>query len=195
MAVVADQERPAGAAPEKTPWAERIRAVPSGQTVLLILVGIAALSSLLRVALLTTVHAPVVFSDELGYAKLARSIGRTGHLGLFNERGFSYSPLYSVVLSPIYALGVSAPTAYSLIKVFNAVLISLSVFPTYKIARFALPRRTALLVAALSTVAPLMFYSSFTMSENLAYPLCLTAVWAMLEAVRTPGPRSDACCS
>ncbi len=192
MAVAADQERPAGAAPDGRTWAERIRAVPSGGTVLLILVGIAALSSLLRVALLANVHAPVVFSDELGYAKLARSIGRTGHLGLFNERGLSYSPVYSVVLAPIYALGASAPTAYTLIKIFNAVLISLSVFPTYKIARFGLPRRASLLVAALSTLAPLMFYSSYTMSENIAYPVCLTALWAMLEAVRRPSPRNDA---
>ena len=82
-------------------------------------------------------------------------------------------PLYPALLSPIYALGASAPTAYTLIKLVNAILISLAIFPTYKIARFAVPRELSLLVAGLSIVAPLMFLSSFSMSENLAYPVCL----------------------
>jgi hypothetical protein len=192
MVVAPGRERSRNAAPHERHWSARFRRAPSGRTVLLGLVGIAALSALLRVALVAGVHAPVVFSDELGYAELARSIGRTGHLALLNQRGLSYSPLYAVVLSPIYAFGVSAPTAYTAMKIANALLISLSVFPIYKIARFALPRRTSLLVAAVSTLAPLMFYSSYTMSENLAYPLCLTAIWAMLESVRAPSARSDA---
>jgi len=83
---------------------------------------------LFRVVLTTVARAPVIFSDELGYSKLAESIGRTGHLALFNQRGLSYSPLYPIVLSPIYALGVSAPTAYTLTKVVNAILMSASIF-------------------------------------------------------------------
>jgi hypothetical protein len=164
----------------------------SGRTDLLCLFGLAVLSSLLRMALVSRVHAPTVFSDELGYARLAQSLGETGHLGLFSNPGASYSPLYPALLSPIYALGASAPTAYSLIKIVNAVLISLSVFPTYKIARFVLPRRFSLLVAAVSVFAPLMSYSSFSMSENLAYPLCLVAIWSMLEAVCRPSALHDA---
>jgi hypothetical protein len=164
----------------------------SGRAVLLVLFGLAALSTLLRIAVVSRVHAPIVFSDELSYSKLAQSIGQTGHLALFNDRGLSYSPLYPLVLSPIYALGASAPTAYSLIKIVNALLISLSIFPTYKIARFVLPRRFSLLVAALSALAPALSYSSFVMSENLAYPLCLVGVWAMIAAARAPGLRSDA---
>src|SRR5215212_914520 len=116
MVVAPDQERSTVAARERRSGMERFRRAPSRRGVLLILIGIAALSSLLRVALVAGVQAPVVFSDELGYAKLARTIGLTGRLGLFNERGLSYSPLYSVVLSPIFALGASAPTAYTLMK-------------------------------------------------------------------------------
>src|SRR6185437_2279295 len=117
---------------------------------------------------------------------LAQSIGMHGRLALFDNPGLSYSPLYPAVLAPIYALGASPPTAYTLIKVVNAFLMSLSVFPTYKIARFVLPRPASLIVAALSTAAPLMFYSSFSMSENLAYPVCLTTIWMMLGAIRAP---------
>src|SRR5262249_45228121 len=110
---------------------------------------------------------------------------------LFNERGLSYSPLYPVLLAPIYALGAAAPTAYSAIKSVNAVLISLSVFPTYAIARYVLSRRLSLLVVALATAAPLMAYTSYVMSENLAYPVCLVAIWRMIEAVRRPGVRNE----
>ena len=39
-----------------------------------------------------------------------------------------------------------------------------------------------------------MSYPSFTMSENLAYPLCLVAVWAMLEAIRGRRARRRCCC-
>jgi hypothetical protein len=164
----------------------------SGRGALLCLIGIAVFSTALRVALLSRVHAPTVFMDELGYQRLAQSLGQSGRLALFNKEGLSDSPLYSAILAPIYALGASAPTAYQWIKIVNAVLISLSLFPIYKIARFVLPRRASLLVATLSSLAPLMNYSSFVMSENLAYPLFLVAVWAMLAAVRDPGPRNDA---
>jgi hypothetical protein len=83
-------------------------------------------------------------------------------------------------------------TAYEWAKVANAVLISLSVFPVYAIARFVLPRGRSLGVAALSLVAPLLLYTGFEMAESLAYPLCLLAMWTMLRAMRRPGIAGDA---
>ena len=78
--------------------------------------------------------------DELGYERMAQSFAHTGHFSLFGKGGLAYSPLYPIVLSPIYALTSSAATAYEWAKVENAVLISLSVFPVYAIARSVLPR-------------------------------------------------------
>jgi hypothetical protein len=189
---VPSRKRPTVPEDKTRQWTARLRREPSSSTAFLWLIGIAGFSIALRVLLVTRVHGPTVFSDEIGYQKLAQSIGRTGRLALFNDEGLSYSPLYSLVLSPIYALGASAPSAYSLIKIVNAFLISLSIFPTYKIARFVLPRRFSLLVAGLGAVAPLMDYASFTISENVAYPLCLVSLWAMLEAVRARSVRTDA---
>jgi hypothetical protein len=180
-----------GRRPVRT-WLERLAAVPTTRDIAWALVAITAGSILLRIILASLAQAPVVFSDELGYEKLAQSIGRTGHLALFNEHGLSYSPLYPLVLAPIYALGVSAPTAYGVVKVVNALLMSLAIFPTYMIARFALPRRESVVVAGMSAVAPLMFYTSFSMSENLAYPVCLAAIWALLVTIRSPSARNDA---
>jgi Dolichyl-phosphate-mannose-protein mannosyltransferase len=193
VAIAAAEPRQSRAGVDETiklSWLDRV--VAGRVSVPLALVGIAALSVGLRIVLLAEVHGPWVFMDEIGYQKLAQSLGEHGHLALFDKTGLSLSPLYSVLLAPIYALGASAPVAYQWIKLVNAVLMSLSVFPIYKIARFVLPRRWSLVAAGLSALAPLMYYSALAMSENLAYPLFLTAVWALLVAVRSPSLRADA---
>jgi hypothetical protein len=171
---------------------ERSKALEARFAVPAALLGIAAVSVVLRVLFATKVNGPYVFPDELGYERMAESLARTGHLAVFGKSGIVYSPLYPVFLAPIYALTSSAQVAYEWAKVENAVLMSLSVFPVYGIARFVLPRNRSLGVAALSLAAPLMFYNGLEMSENLAYPLFLVAVWAMLRAVRDPSVRNDA---
>lgn len=156
------------------------------------LLGLAAVSSLARVVAASWVHGPFFFMDELGYEQMARSFALTGHFALFGKTGLAYSPLYPVVLSPIYALTSSPQVAYEWVKVVNAALMSVSVFPIYAIARFVLSHRQSLGVAALAVLAPLMSYTSLELSENLAYPLFLVAVWRLLWALREPRPRNDA---
>jgi hypothetical protein len=156
------------------------------------LIGLFALSAVVRAALVGQVAGPFVFMDELGYERMARSFAQTGHFALFGKAGLAYSPLYPIVLSPIYALTSSIHTAYEWAKVENAVLISLSVFPIYGISRFVLSRTRAVGVAALSLLAPLMLYSGFEMSESLAYPLSLFAIWMMLRTVDLPSVANDA---
>jgi hypothetical protein len=156
------------------------------------LFGLAAVSALVRAVVVGHVQGPFVFMDELGYERMAHSLARSGHFALFGKSGLAYSPLYPIVLSPIYALTSSMHTAYEWAKVENAVLISLSVFPIYGIARSVLPRGRAIGVAALSLLTPLMLYSGFEMSESLAYPVALLAIWTMLRAVRRPSIGSDA---
>ena len=155
------------------------------------LVILAIASSALRAFLVGWVHGPKVFMDELGYERMAQTFAQTGHFSLFGKGGLAYSPLYPIVLSPIYAL-TSIQHAYEWAKVENAVLLSLAVFPTYAIARSVLPRGRSVGVAALSLIAPLMLYSGFEMSESLAYPVCLVAIWTMLRAVRRPSLANDA---
>lgn len=156
------------------------------------LIGLAAASVLIRTVLVGRISGVWIRLDELGYDEMARSFARTGHISILGKSGLAYSPLYPVVLSPIYALTSSMQTAYEWVKVENAVLLSLSVFPVYAIARFVLARGRAVGVAAVSLVAPLMLYSGFEMSESLAYPLCLVAIWTMLRTVRRPTVWNDA---
>ena len=77
------------------------------------------------------------------------------------------------------------------IKAVDALLMSLSLLPAYAIARFLLPRKPAYLVALLVALAPLMYYSALGMSENLAFPLVLIAVWLLLRSLDHPSPRND----
>ena len=143
-----------------------------------------------RIVLVGKVHGPWIFPDELGYEQVAANIAR-GHLALYGQSGLSYSPLYPLALSPLYALGLSAAHAYEWLKVVNALLMSLSLFPVYGIARFVLPRRPALAVVALCALAPLMYYTTLGMSENLAYPLFLVAAWLLLRTLVDPTKRND----
>lgn len=156
------------------------------------LFGLALVAAALHTLLVGRVQGPFVFMDELGYERMAQSFAHTGDFSLFGKGGLAYSPLYPIVLSPIYALTSSMHTAYEWAKVENAVLISLSVFPVYGIARFVLARARAVGVAALSLLAPLMLYSGFEMSESLAYPLGLLAIWVMLRALHRPSVGNDA---
>jgi hypothetical protein len=153
---------------------------------------IAAVAAALHAFLVGRVHGPFVFMDELGYERMAQSFAHTGHFSLFGKGGVAYSPVYPIVLSPIYALTSSMHAAYEWVKVENAILISLSVFPVYGIARFVLSRGRSIGVAALSLLAPLMLYSGFELTESLAYPLFLLAIWTMLRAVRRPSVFNDA---
>ena len=153
---------------------------------------IAVAASITHILLVVGYHGPWVFADELGYERLAHSLGTSGTLALFGKQGLSYSPLYPLVIAPLYALHLSSVAAYEGAKIENAVLMALAVIPIYKIARFALPRGYALAATALSAVAPLMLYSSLEMSENLAYPLFLFTIWALLVSIRSPGWRHDA---
>jgi hypothetical protein len=124
-----------------------------------LLAGIAGISVALRIGLAREVRSPFVFMDELGYEQMAKSLIRSGNLALFGQSGSAYNPLYSVVLTPVYALTKSAPQAYLWSKAVNAVVMSLAVFPIYGVARFVLSRPRSLGVAALSLTAPLMFYT------------------------------------
>jgi hypothetical protein len=163
---------------------------PAGVVVSVGVIAFAA--ALAHVLVVVGYHGPWVFDDELGYERLAHSLGTSGTLALFGKQGLSYSPLYSLVIAPLYAFHLSSVAAYEGAKIENAVLMALAVVPIYRIARFALPRGYALAATALSALAPLMLYSTLEMSENLAYPLFLFMIWALLVSIRSPGWGHDA---
>ena len=157
----------------------------------LILASAVVVSFALRIALTWRIHGPWIFPDELGYQQVAANIAR-GHLALYGKTGLTYSPLYPLTLAPLYGAGLSASHAYDGIKIVNAALMSLALVPVYGIARFLLSRSPSFLVVGLAAIAPLMYFTSLGMSENLAYPLFLVSVWLLLRTLAAPSRLNDA---
>jgi hypothetical protein len=154
--------------------------------------GLIAVGALVaRIWLVNGYQGPWVFDDELGYRRLAQSLGTSGQLALFGKQSLTYSPLYPLLIAPLYRFHLSGLGVYHWTKVVNCVLMTLALFPIYKIARFVLPRGRATVATALSALAPLVLYSTLEMSENAAYPMCLFTLWAMLVAIRRPSVGHD----
>ena len=118
---------------------------------------------------------PWLFTDELEWSQLSRSIASTGHAA---RRGspHSFESLYSFLIAPAWWIHSTA-TAYEAIKFLNVVVMCLAAVPVYLLGRMLIPRGAALAVALLSIAIPAMAYTSSIVPEALAYP------WFALEAL------------
>ena len=87
----------------------------------------------LRLVLGLAGFAPHIFPDEIGYIAAAR--------GLATEPAFAvgpapyYFPLYSMVISPAFALGLDQSAAFASVMVLNALLGGATAFAVYLAAR------------------------------------------------------------
>jgi hypothetical protein len=111
---------------------------------------------------------PWVFTDELEWTQISRSIAATGHAARRGE-AVNFKSLYPYVLAPWWWIHSTA-AAYAAIKYANAVLMALAAVPTYLLARMMLSHRASVVVAALSVLIPGMSYASSIIPEVLAYP-------------------------
>jgi len=133
--------------------------------------------------------APWLFADELKYSEFAKSFAATGHFALRGTPGLGVGPVYPVLISPAYALFDSVPHAYVLAKAINCVLMSLAGIPTYFLARRLLTKPWSLAAAALALAVPSMVYTGTIMTENVFYPIFLTASLAIVRALELPSAR------
>lgn len=168
---------------------DRERAGTSRMSVVLTLTLIVALSAALRMVLGSLVDVPTIFPDELGFWELGRGIGEAGRWEIGGQavRGFTYAPLYPLLIAPTHLVTHSLVDAYTLVKVVNSVVMSLAAVPTYFLARRArVSVRGSLASAALAVLVPSFVYTSHVMSESLSYPLFLCAVLSMTAALERP---------
>ena len=95
---------------------------------------------------------PWLFTDELEWTQLARSIATTGHAA---RRGqpFSFKSVYSYLIAPAWKLH-DTQSAYDTVKYIGVIAMSSVVFPAYALARIVVERRAALFVAAGAAVIP-----------------------------------------
>jgi hypothetical protein len=127
-----------------------------------------------------------VFTDEMEWTQLSRSIEETGQASRRGEPIY-FKSLYAFLIAPFWAIE-STQTAYSAIKYLNAVVMPLAAIPTYLLARMLLPKRTSIVVALLAVLIPGMAYTSTLVPEVLAYPWYALCSWLIVRALASWRP-------
>jgi hypothetical protein len=138
----------------------------------------------------TRIPSPWIFTDELKWSLLSRSIAHTGRPEI-REHAAPVTSLYSYFLAPAWWLGATGP-GYAAAKYLNAAVMTATIFPTYGLARLFLPRLAAY-VAAVATVAiPSLALTGVLMPESLAYFWSALALYALARALLRPTRRTVA---
>jgi len=144
-----------------------------------LVVGIYLISVAVRFLLATATSAyPMINIDEFLYYGMARSIVTEQQL-LFRGQPADYSYiLYSLFLSPVYLLGLEGPVLYRMLQLWNIMILSLSVFPIYGLAKaFTKDAVKAVHIAGISMLLPDFMIGQLMMGENVITPLFFAAVY------------------
>jgi len=112
---------------------------------------------------------PTVFSDEIEFTQVSRSIADTGRATIRGADPPSVS-LYEYLAAPAWWID-DVSTAYGAIKLLGVLLMTATIFPAYALARLVVSRPYALFAALGAAVAPALSYSPFLVEEPLAYPV------------------------
>jgi Dolichyl-phosphate-mannose-protein mannosyltransferase len=150
------------------------------------LAAIVAGSAAVRAVLSRDIVAPFILVDELIWSELARGIADAGEPLIRGEPESSYSLVYPLVLSPVYALVDSLPAAYDAVKMLNAITFSLAAVPAYFLARRVVGEHLALLAALLAVAVPSAAYTGTVMTENVFYPLFLLTALVLVIVLERP---------
>jgi hypothetical protein len=133
---------------------------------------------------------PAVFTDELMFSELARSVAEGEGLEV-RGREFSFPALVPVLLqAPAWLVGGTA--AYAVAKSLNVVLMCLALFPAWALARLVVRPAYALGVATATVAGGAMLYHSYLTSEAVAYPVFLLALGVCVRTLAEPSRRWDA---
>ena len=134
-----------------------------------------------------------VMTDELVYERLAISIARSGSPvprvhGTFVR---SLDQLYPLLISPFFRHGTVASDLRD-VHVFGAWAMSSALVPAFLLARRVTGRSSlAYLVAIASVATPWLIYSPFVLTETVAYPAFIWALFLMQRCLAAPSPGAD----
>lgn len=159
-----------------------LRTVPAWAWLTAIVVG----STVLRAILGRELVAPFIMVDEIIWSEVARGIAAAGEPLLRDQPDPGYSPLYPLLISPVYALFDSLPDAYAAVKALNAVVMSLAAVPAYFLARRVASQGLALLAALLAVAIPSLAYTGTVMTESAFYPLFLLYALVLVLVLEQP---------
>jgi hypothetical protein len=135
---------------------------------------------------------PYYLPDEYIYPSLARSFAEHGR-PLIRGVGVHFPALLEPIMTaPVWLVTDDPVTAVRLTQGLHAAFLSLAAIPAYLLCRrLALPRGTAIGVAALAVAVPDGVYASTMLADPLAYPLVLGAVYAGVCVVADPTRRGQ----
>ena len=124
---------------------------------------------------------PWLFGDELELTQLSRSIADTGHPA---RRGdpYTFKSLYTYLMAPAWLIH-DVHRAYDTIRYLGVILMALTVFPAYGIARTIVGRWAALFAAAGSIAIPAVAYGPIIVEEPLAYPYATLTFFLLVRAL------------
>jgi hypothetical protein len=136
------------------------------------------------------VPSPWITPDEMIYSALGRSLYEHGTLAILGGP----TPFYSLVYPAFVGLplSVSMGAGYAVLKVLQALAMSLAAVPVFLWGRTLMPRAWALAAAALTLAAPALAYSGLIMTEVAFYPLVPLAAFALARALVEPTRRNQA---
>lgn len=160
--------------------------------VLLIYLSLVTIKIILSLSNL--IPTPFIYHDELRYAKIAESFIKYGEFTFQGVSDNFYPPLYSIVISLAYIFN-DPFISYKIIKLINAFISSLIVFPVWFLCKEFFNNKESLYVVLLISLIPFNFSFPFTvMSENLFIPVFLFAVFLMLKSVLDTSLKIDLLC-
>ena len=122
-------------------------------------------------------HGPTMQIDESLYINIAKSLA-AGEGIAYRSQPIPYMYIfYPIVLAPLYLFPLPFDL-YRVVQLYNAVLISTSIFPVYLFAKdFSGSRKKALLASALTLLMPDMQLAGFQMAESVVWPLSLCLIF------------------
>jgi hypothetical protein len=164
-------------------WLSSVVARPTVAAPVLV-AGLVLVAVAIRIWLTRRIPAPWIMGDELLYSSLAKSFSEH-HQMAFRQESWPFLSIYPAVVSPAWLAG-SMDSTYSIVKAMNAVLMSLVAIPAYVWARRLVSPVYAVLVVVLVLLMPIFVYVNEVMTENLAFPVLLTALFAMALALERP---------
>ncbi len=127
---------------------------------------------------------PWLFGDELELSQLSRAVAATGHAARRGEP-HSFDTLWTYVMAPAWRIH-NVHTAYATVKYMAVMIMTLTAFPAYALARLIVGRYAALFVATASCVIPALAYSSMIVEEPLAYPYSTLCLFLILRTLVRP---------
>lgn len=155
------------------------------------LVAVATVAAAVHAVVAVRLAAPWIVPDELIYSEIAKSLASGSLPAIREESTLGYGVLYPMLVAPAWALFDDPARAHDVAKVVNAVVLSLTAFPVFFLARRYVTPPAAFAVSALAVFVPSMLYAGTLLTEVALYPTFALALLGIAAALRRPTGRNQ----